>query len=446
VALKIHFVWKGFVPELDENGKPIKSDGKAAVTLTAFMVAAGAIALRIGGRAALISAVGLDMVTENADLKENLNSILDYANALNLGTEVLLFVAAWTAVKVLCFDAGGVVLALSAGILFGGVIPGALLSAGAATFGSSVAFGLAKLDTPVRRKALELLDEYPSLRGIEKVVAQDGLKAILTLRLAPILPIPIGMYNYIYGVTNVAYGDFALGIFLGSIKPYLLDSYLGYFGKSLVDGSATADSGMQDIILLAALGFSVLIGVFASQLAGETWDSVLEEVEAEKRAKENDENTDEDDGIVREVMGWKLPLWVVGFQLSVQQANQRINEMIDTELEARIWNYTLDEPAPRHLDPAYAMNSPEVMGANQGIDYLSDIVTGLALSPNLMTAFTKYSDPLLLDELDKGALKANGASTANGEFSPELLEALNRIRKRVTRRVQELEDQLREKQ
>jgi hypothetical protein len=250
-------------------------------------------------------------------------------------------------------------------------------------------------------------------------------------------------------VTNVAYGDFALGIFLGSIKPYLLDSYLGYFGKSLVDGSATADSGMQDIILLAALGFSVLIGVFASQLAGETWDSVLEEVEAEKRAKaglKNDENTDEDDGIVREVMGWKLPLWVVGFQLSLQQANQRINEMIETELEARIWNYTLDEPAPRHLDPAYAMNSPEVMGANQGIDYLSDIVTGLALSPNLMTAFTKYSDPLLLDELDKGALKANGASTANGEFSPELLEALNRIRKRVTRRVQELEDQLREKQ
>lgn len=45
----------GWVPELDEDGKPIKSDGKYAVTITAFCLAAGAIALRIGGRAALMS-------------------------------------------------------------------------------------------------------------------------------------------------------------------------------------------------------------------------------------------------------------------------------------------------------------------------------------------------------------------------------------------------------
>lgn len=55
------------------------------------------------------------------------------------------------------------------------------------------------------------------------MVAKDGLKAILTLRLAPVLPIPIGLYNYVYGVTNVPYLDFAGGIFLGSLKPYLLD-------------------------------------------------------------------------------------------------------------------------------------------------------------------------------------------------------------------------------
>jgi uncharacterized membrane protein YdjX (TVP38/TMEM64 family) len=56
-----------------------------------------------------------------------------------------------------------------------------------------------------------------------QVVAKDGLKAILTLRLAPVLPITIGLYNYVYGVTNVPYFDFAGGIFLGSLKPYLLD-------------------------------------------------------------------------------------------------------------------------------------------------------------------------------------------------------------------------------
>lgn len=257
----------GYVPELNEEGNPIKSDSKAAVTLTAFVVAGGAVALRVGGRAALVSGLGLDFVTENPDLKNQLENVLTMADAFDPIAKAALFVGAWTLVKVSCFDAGGVALALSAGILFGGVLQGAVFSAFAATVGSSVAFALAKADTPIRKKALELLEEYPSLRGIEKVVARDGLKAILTLRLAPIIPIPIGFYNYVYGVTNVPYFDFAGGIFLGSIKPYLLDSYLGYFGKTVIDGSAAADpSGMQDILLLVALGVSVLIGVFASQV------------------------------------------------------------------------------------------------------------------------------------------------------------------------------------
>ena len=205
------------VPEIDpETGKPVKSDAKSALTLTAFVVAAGAVLLRVGGRAALVSAVGLDFATENPELRDGLDSVLDYAGSVGTEAELALFVLAWTAVKVFCFDGGGVVLALASGILFGGVWQGALVSSFAATVGSSVAFGLAKLDTPVRKKALEVVEEYPSLRGIEKVVAEDGLKAILVLRLAPVLPIPIGLYNYVYGVTNVPYLQFAGGIFFGS--------------------------------------------------------------------------------------------------------------------------------------------------------------------------------------------------------------------------------------
>ncbi len=60
---------------------------------------------------------------------------------------------------------------------FGGVLQGALFSAFAATVGSSVAFVLAKLDTPLRKQALQLIEKYPSLRGVEKVVAKDGVKA-----------------------------------------------------------------------------------------------------------------------------------------------------------------------------------------------------------------------------------------------------------------------------
>ena len=43
-SLRNFRIKNGFVPEIDEDGKPIKSDGKFALTATAFVVAAGAIA------------------------------------------------------------------------------------------------------------------------------------------------------------------------------------------------------------------------------------------------------------------------------------------------------------------------------------------------------------------------------------------------------------------
>ena len=374
-----------FVPQVDENGKVLKSDGKVAVSLTAFVVAAGAIALRVGGRAALVSTLGLDFVTENPELKENLDQILNTSDNMDPATKLFLFTAAWTVVKVFCFDAGGVALALASGILFDGVLNGALLSAAAATVGSSVAFGMAKLDTPVRKKALEVLEEYPSLRGIEKVVATDGLKAILTLRLAPVLPIPLGLYNYIYGVTKVPYRDFAGGIFLGSLKPYLLDSYLGYFGKTVVDGSIAEQTGFQDILLLVILGFSVLIGVFASQLASETWESVLEEVETNQNI-EHEEESKED------FLGLKKPKWVVDFQNTYDEADERVQKLVESETIAQVWNMT--GVIPPGIDPAMTPDSFEVAEEGQGIKYGRDITESFALTPVLFSTFLKYADPL----------------------------------------------------
>ena len=159
----------GYVPQMDpETNLPLQSDTQAALSLTAFIVAGGAVALRIGGRAALVSALGLDF-TQNPELKDSLDQVMDFTSNMDMGLELGLFVLAWTFVKVFCFDAGGVVLALASGVLFGGVWEGAIFSAFAATVGSSVAFGMAKVDSPIRKKALEVVEEYPSLRGIEKV-------------------------------------------------------------------------------------------------------------------------------------------------------------------------------------------------------------------------------------------------------------------------------------
>ncbi|VEU43827.1 unnamed protein product [Pseudo-nitzschia multistriata] len=397
----------GFTPELDEDGNPTKADGKTAVTLTAFAVAAGAIVLRVGGRAALVSAVGLDFVNDNPEMQEQINQVLQYAESVDPVLKTGLFWLGWTFVKTLCFDAGGIVLAFASGILFGGVLQGAIMSALGATIGSSVAFALAKADTPVREKAIEIVEENPSLRGLEKVVADEGLKAVLTFRLAPVLPIPLGMYNYVYGITNVRFVDFAGGIFLGSLKPYFLDSYLGYVGKSLVDGSAS-EGGLQDYVLIGVLGLSVLIGVFASQLASETWEAIQKEEEAEDREnklKETGGEDEDDDGVTTEVFGFELPQWMVGFQYGLQDADERMNRLVLQEYDAKVWNCTEDSSFfgievskknlpdnknPALVDPA----SPEITDRYEGVDFGATTCDGLVLSPILFSYFLKIQDPL----------------------------------------------------
>jgi hypothetical protein len=330
-------------------------------------------------------------------------------------------------------------------------LQGAVISAAAATVGSSLAFGFAKLQTPVRKKALDLLDEYPSLRGIERVVAKDGLKAILTLRLAPILPIPIGLYNYVYGVTNVPYTDFAMGIFLGSIKPYLLDSYLGVFGKNIVEGDSS--SGFQDVLLLGVLGLSVLIGVFASQLAGETWESVSKEIEAEKlKRQELEGDTDKNDDVTRVIMGMDLPNWIITAQYALKEADVRVRNIILEEYEAQVWNFTkADGGPPPERDPAVSLTSIETLSAKQGFDFGAATADGIILSPLLFQTFLKYADPLyeedgdevlVVKRLDEGSELAVVADIPQGDRT-DLLTRLDSLRSLARARIESLDLQSR---
>lgn len=361
-----------------------QASSKLAITVTAFFVAIGALVLRLGGRAALISGLGLDFIA-NSDVKDQMDSFLSYTDSLGPTLKPLLFIAAWTGVKISCLDAGGIVLALGSGVLFGGIFQGAFMSAFGATIGSLVAFSLAKVDTPFREKALELIEEFPSLRGIEKVVANDGAKAIMTLRLAPVLPIPIGMYNYVYGVTSVPATDFAIGIFVGSLKPYLLDSYLGYYGKSIIDGSSdpTADG-----ILLLALGISILVGVFASQLAGETWEAVQAEIDAE-----NEMNGDgaEEEQPAETFFGFEVPLWIVGMQIAMKEAEDKIYSVVEDEYEAGLWKENLLEEIQPQNNPANYESSPEI--SDEGFPFVATFMESVMLSPVLFSLFVTYSDP-----------------------------------------------------
>jgi len=193
------------------------ADSKLTVGLTAGVVAIATVTLRLGGRAALVSGLGLDMF-QNSETSDSITSFLAYTHSLPLLALPLIYLVGWIITKVTMIDAFGIVLAFSSGVLFNNIWLGGVLSAFFATIGSTVAFSLARLDTPVRAKVLSLYEDNAALRGIERAIEEDGIKSVLTLRLAPVVPIPIGAYNYIYGLTKLPYNEFITGIFLGSLK------------------------------------------------------------------------------------------------------------------------------------------------------------------------------------------------------------------------------------
>ena len=260
-----------------EEGGDLGTDAsKSAFAASAAAVIVGALVLRLGGRAALVSVLGLDVVAD-LGIGDQIDQVLAYADEAKELT-VVAFIGAWIVAKVFLVDIIAIALAFSSGLLFGGVVEGALVSALGATLGSLTAFGLSR--TLLQEKVEEKISKQPIARGLTKVVEEDGFKTVFVLRLSNVLPIPAGAYPYIYGTSKLNPLTFAAGYFLGSMKPYLLDSYLGVFSKQVIDGASLDDD--KDVILLVGLGALVLVGVFATELANESWDLVQAEVRADK--------------------------------------------------------------------------------------------------------------------------------------------------------------------
>ena len=230
-----------------------------------------------------------------------------------------------------------------------------------------------------------------------------------------------------------------------------------------------SDGGLQDFLLLGALGVSVLVGVFASQLAAQTWDSVLEEVEAEKQAKAEAGRM----MTQRRTMALSASfldlnclngLWA--FSCHCKKPMSVSLSLFRRECEAQVWNYTAatdDSLAiPASLDPAQQPGSPEIAGAYQGIDLGASVCDGLVLTPQLFGAFVKYADPLYDPNKDddgsgnptgrllSGASKPSSSSASkaaeDAEYAArqELLSRLDTVKSVTRKRIQELDERIRQ--
>ncbi len=154
-----------------------------------------------------------------------LENIYNFSFFFNSGIGILSFICIYILIVVLILPASW--LSLLAGFLYGSYL-GSIIVFISASIGASVAFFLSK--TFFAKKLKNLFSRYPKLSVMEKVVEKGGLKLIFLARLSPIFPFSI--LNYFYGLNNIKFRDFSLGL-LGIIPGTFLYCSIGSLAKSL---------------------------------------------------------------------------------------------------------------------------------------------------------------------------------------------------------------------
>ncbi|WP_032522698.1 TVP38/TMEM64 family protein [Prochlorococcus marinus] len=156
-----------------------------------------------------------------------LENIYNLSFFFNTGIGILAFVCIYILIVLLILPASW--LSLLSGFLYGSYL-GSIIVFISASIGATVAFFLSK--TFFAKKLKNFFIRYPKLTVMEKVVEKGGLKLIFLARLSPIFPFSI--LNYFYGLNNIKFRDFSLGL-LGIIPGTFLYCSIGSLAKTLQD-------------------------------------------------------------------------------------------------------------------------------------------------------------------------------------------------------------------
>jgi len=140
----------------------------------------------------------------------------------------------------------GLPLTLGAGFLYGAII-GTLVVSPASVAGASLAFLIARYvarDWVTRR-----LKKYPQAAAIDRAIEKNGFKAVVLLRLQPVLPFNI--LNYALGLTSIRLRDYMLASWIGMFPATVLYVYLGSIMNDISDLlRGRPNSGMAGRLLL----------------------------------------------------------------------------------------------------------------------------------------------------------------------------------------------------
>ena len=168
----------------------------------------------------------------------------------------VIFVAAYVAATILLIPSTA--LSLAAGYLFGPGYGTALVSL-AGTIGASLAFLISRYLAQPYAKAK--LHQFPKLESIEKQVSAEGVKLVLLLRLAPLVPFTV--LNYALGVTDISFVSYISATWIGKLPGVFSSVYVGSTGRSI---DAATSAGGTDKVSFALNAVGVIASVLVTKL------------------------------------------------------------------------------------------------------------------------------------------------------------------------------------
>lgn len=174
----------------------------------------------------------------------------------------LVFVVVYAVAVVLLLP--GSVLTLAAGALFG--LPrGTALAFAGATLGALGAFAIAR--GAGRELVARRIGKSPRLAALDRVLAEDGLRVVLLLRLSPL--VPFSVLNYALGLTRVRARDVALGS-VAMLPGTLL--YVGYGVAArdlagLAAGAAPERGPLHYVLLGVGLAATLAVSLLLARRA-----------------------------------------------------------------------------------------------------------------------------------------------------------------------------------
>lgn len=159
-------------------------------------------------------------------------------------------------------------------VVFGGLVPGALVAATCETVGAMVNFFVGRTLLADRLRGIAFFGGPPVGESawfgrLEGAAEKNGFQLTLLLRLSHILPIPFDSYWYILGSLPVRAVDFVAAHWLGCLKTSFLDACLGVLLLTSAGLSMDGEE-KQQIIFAESIGFAVvafLVQTFATGLA-----------------------------------------------------------------------------------------------------------------------------------------------------------------------------------